>query len=65
MVQHLRVFCDEGRIIVQWYDEDQAFYNISWSITEHEAAQKHILDKVKELVDAEALRRVSDLYGGN
>jgi len=65
MAERLRVFCREGRIIVQWFDEKQVFYSISWSITEHEAAQRLVYEKVKEMVDQEALRRVSDLYGGN
>ncbi len=65
MNDRMRVFCQAGRIVVQWFDKEEVFYSISWSITEHEAAQKHIADKVKEMVDREALRRVSDLYGRN
>jgi len=65
MTERLRVFCKEGRIILQWFDEKQVFCSVSWSITEHEAAQRHIADKIKEMVDREALRRVSDLYGRN
>jgi len=63
--EYVRLFCEHGRIIMEWQIGEEVGYRASWSITEHEAAQRHLAEKVKELVDAEALRRVSDLYGRN
>jgi len=58
-------YCRGGRIYVKWGTRDQTLYKADFSITEWEAAKNLLVEKVKELVDAEALRRVSDLYGGN
>jgi len=65
MTEYVRLFCEDGRIIMEWQIDEDVGYRASWSITEYEAAQRHLAEKVKELVDAEALRRVSDLYGRN
>jgi len=64
-MEHVRVYITDGRIYVEWVTGKYVISKIDWSITEWEAAKAHMADKVKELVDAEALRRVSDLHGGN
>jgi len=63
--EYVRLFCEHGRIIMEWQIGEDVGYRASWSITEYEAAQRHLAEKVKELVDQEALRRMSDLHGGN
>jgi len=65
MTEHVRAYCKDGRIIVEWDTGEQIAYKADFSITEWEAAKAHMAEKVKELVDQEALRRVSDLYGRN
>jgi len=60
-MEHVRAYIKDARIYVEWDTGEQIIYKADWSITEWEAAKAHMAEKVKELVDAEALRRVSDL----
>jgi len=64
-MEHIRVHVKDGRIYVVWGSWQDVIFKADFSITEWEAAKALMADKVKELVDQEALRRVSDLYGRN